>query len=285
MAQEQLTLTKPINADEVEAAIKKARDFYTKHPSSKYGHFLILGEKGAGKTSLALTCPKPVYIFSFDPAGTSVAGMPEAVDRGEIIADTRYENDTLVDPHAYIDFERQFNHLGSLKAYSCMGTVIIDSLTTLSNSLLWQIMRKEGRTPPGMSSKMGEGHGMRIQDWGTYLNVFIMLTRSLSALSCHTIMLGHIERGLDGVTGGVIRRLMVHGQSGDQIPINVPEFYTLVAQETPRGLERYLLTQNEGIYTAVTRMGGGGKLSAHEPADIRALLRKAGRPYEDKSPL
>lgn len=266
---------------DIKVEAERLRSLYKENPAKRKLHALILGEKGAGKTYLALTCPKPVLIHSFDPGGTEV--LSEAIDAGDIIADTRFEVDSPASPRAFLAWQAEFNHLGQGGVFNDIGTYIIDSTTTLSDCLLWQILAKEGRILPNMKTKLDpSAKGMRWVDWGTYLNVFIMLSRSLGALPCHTILLGHLGRDKDEVTQRYIRGLMLPGQSSEKVPINLHELYVLQVKPAGEELARTLLTQNDGEYRATTRMGRAGKFGKEEPPDIRALLKKAGYPYEDK---
>jgi hypothetical protein len=261
---------------------ERIRDLYKSSPQTKKGHFLIIGEKGVGKTSLALTCPRPVLIHSFDPGGTEVLLDENGELPENILVDTRFERDTWQGPTAYKEWETEYRKLGRGGFFKSLGTYILDSTTTFGTSAVWQIMAKEGRTPPGMTGKVDqEKHGMRIQDWGTLLNAFLMLARSLSTLPCHTIMTGHIGQELDGVTGALVRTIVLPGQSKDQLPINTSEVYIMRVNETPRGISRHLLTQHDGRYRATTRMGRHGIFEKEETPDIRELLKKAKYPHED----
>lgn len=263
--------------------ISKVASFYNEHPSSQYFHGLIIGDKGAGKTSLALTCPAPVYIFSFDPAGTSLAGIKEAKDKGLIIPDIRYEYDNPRTPTAYSLFESEFNALGSEGFFSAMGTVILDSTTTLADAAINQILRKEGRQLAPMNIKSdGKANGMQIQDWGTFKSVIIRWAHAFSMLPCHTLIFGHVDHVRDETTQSFVKRLMLPGSASEELPIYMPEFLVLKTRQTSKGIERFLLTQPLEGYKATTRIGGKGVFATEEPADIRALLKKAGLPYEDK---
>jgi len=274
---------------DIKAEAARLRQMYTDSPRTKLMHLLLLGSKGVGKTSLITTCPRPILIHSFDPGGVEsisreIEGAEPGWKVGDIIPDTRFEVDGMNSPRAYKLWQSEFNRLVLGGFFSGVGTYVIDSLTTLATSVTWQIMAKEGRTPPGAHSgeKLDKEMGMRIQDWGTFLNTFLMLSRALSALPCHTILTGHIEKTQDSVTGAYVKRLLVAGKSQDQIPINIPELYIL--QSTPTG-ERKLLTANDGSgFEATTRMGRG-RFEILEKPDLRYLLQKAGYPHEDKESI
>ena len=263
----------------VEAA--KLREMYAASPKLNKFHGLIIGEKGAGKTSLISTFPAPILVHSFDPSGSIV--LKDAIKTGRVIVDARYEQDDLYHPTAYLKWEDEFNRLGSGGFFDSLGTYVLDSTTTFANSVIWQIMKKEGRIPASMRAQTDDKkQGMRIQDWGTVLNLLIMLSRQLSNLPCHTVMLGHISKEKDEVTQEFVNLIALPGKAQTQVPVNLPELLVLRAKEAAGKIERTLLTQDSGAYRAVSRMAAGGKLLPVEPSDLKAILKKVGYDFEDK---
>ena len=267
----------------ITTTVDRIRTMYAENPRSRKMHALVVGEKGCGKTTLGRTCPKPVLIHSFDPGGTEV--LEDLVESGDILVDNRFETDDLANPTAYANWEREYRQLATSGFFDSIGTYVIDSTTTLCSAMINQIMKKEGRLPSGMMAKTLEGQGMRIQDWGTLLRNFNNIARSLASLPCHTLILGHIGRDKDEATGRIINVLLLPGKNSDQFPINLSEFYVLMATEKSGKVKRELLTQYDGSYRATTRMGGGGKLDKFEKPDISAILKKAGYPFEDQPKL
>jgi len=245
-------------------------------------HALIVGDKGVGKTSLLKTCPKPCLVFGFDPGGLSV--LKKEITSGEVIP-VDLENDNPYKPTAFIEYQNRFNELGSAGIFNEVATVAIDTITTMSDCIIAQVMKKEGRMPPSMSGKTSqESQGMRIQDWGTVLTVWLMLARDLAMLPCHTILLGHMSRNKDDITGGMVRGVLLPGQAKDKVPVLLHEYYVLLTQKAEKPdqpAKRVLLTQHDSYYDATTRMGGG-IFKKFEKPDIRYLLEKAGYPAEDK---
>jgi hypothetical protein len=104
------------------------------------------------------------------------------------------------------------------------------------------------------------------------------ITRELITLPCHTITTCHYGRTKDSATKETFVSIMLPGQSAEQIPILFPEMYVL--QRNREG-KRTLLTENDGVYRAGTRIGRGGLFDKYEKPDIRHLLKKAGKDYED----
>lgn len=260
---------------------KTIEDLYQLYESQNSGrkvaHFLIVGKKGVGKTSLVKTCPAPVLVHSFDPGGTDV--LINDIEKKRVIPDTRYENDTPQNPTAYKTWKKEMSKLVKSGIFNEIGTYVLDSTTTLFQSLLWQILQKENRKLPDITVKLNRAEqGLQVQDWGTILQEMISLTREICKLPCHTLMLGHIGKVQDEVTGQLVNQIVLSGQSKDQVPINVGEVYTLIQD---RKGERTLLTQNKGTYTAATRIGSEGRFEPEEKPDIRYLLQKANFSFND----
>ena len=263
---------------DIRTKIAQVRGIYDASVKSTKGHFLIVGEKGAGKTTLFETCPQPILIHSFDPDGTSVLDQ-QLIKLGKIIVDNRFEQDDPRDARAYLLWENEFNEWKNNNLFAGIGTYGIDSLTTMATSIIWQIQKKEKRVLAEMSKASDlKQNGMQIQDWGIVLTIFQQLSRVMTNLPCHTIMLGHIERDKDEVTQSFVRTLLLPGQSRNHVPIAVPEL--LVLKRTISG-KRVLLTQPDGEYQATTRMGKKGIFLKEEEPDIRALLKKAGKDWQD----
>lgn len=246
-------------------------------PSNRgYGRFLVLGEKGAGKTSLLKTCPKPLLIDSFDPGGTEP--LSKEIAEGLIFADTQYESDDIYDPTAFFSFEREKTARIKAGVFGAVGTYVIDSTTSFQRALIWAIAKKEGRTPALMTVRSEEKNYLRIQDWSTVANYMILLCNFLNSLPCHTILLGHLCRDKDA-NGNIAWITDLAGQSSNHVPYYTPECLVLRKSIVNGKLTRRLLTQDEGLFKASTRMSG---LLPEEEPDIRALLKKAGYRHDDK---
>ena len=246
-------------------------------PSNRgYARFLILGEKGAGKTSLLKTCPKPILVDSFDPGGTEVLN-PE-IKEGSVIADCRFETDDIFNPTAFALFEKERRRRAEKGIFDAVGTYVIDSLTSCQRALVWAVAKKEQRTPAPMDVKSGENNYLRIQDWGLINNYMIQLCSYLAKLPCHTILLGHLCRDKDA-NGNIAWIPVLSGQASNNVPYYTPESLVMRKSVIAGKVVRTLLTQDDGLYKASTRMCG---LDPEEPPNIRALLKKAEYRTEDK---
>jgi hypothetical protein len=118
--------------------------------------------------------------------------------------------------------------------------------------------------------------------------------RKLMNLPCDFILTGHLREikkllSIDKSTG-VVReeikfRFYTTGQAVVTIPLLFDEIYVLTGKNDREGVKREMLIDSLGEYIARSRLKSKGLLSAIEPPDLKALLRKAGFDPQDKPRL
>ena len=240
---------------------------------SKYSNILALGDYGTGKSSLYATCPKPCVIFSFDPSGTSTEVLQEFIDNGDIIV-LKFEDDDWQNPHAFRDWQKEFLLWKRNGWFDNIATVGIDSITNWAPSLLYHIMAT------GMGKGVGPHAGaapFQSDYMWQQLHAGNILRKDIMPLPCHILITGHPHYWKDDITGKTMFGLLMWGKIADQVPLLFDEKY--VTRIT--GGKHVLQTKNDGVIHAETRMGGKKFDKFMEP-DIRALLKKAGKSWEDK---
>jgi hypothetical protein len=241
------------------------------HADPRQGTFnaLVLGTCGSGKTRLLSTCRKPVLVHSFDPGGSKT--LRDGIAKGEILVDTRFEAEDYKRPSAYPAWEKEFERLTKLDIFSNIGTYAIDSLTLFSDACIHELLKKVGRA----------GGQMQKQDWGVFLNTIRDCLQAALNLPCDVVVTGHLNINKDETTGRTEAGVLIAGQSAERLPLLFDEMYIACAKEVAKGVEYNLVTANTGYYRAKTRIGNN-KFDLYEKPDIKALLRKAGLPTEDK---
>ena len=108
----------------------------------------------------------------------------------------------------------------------------------------------------------------------------VMELGKVMELPCHVVVTGHLARVKDEVSGGFESGLLLWGKQADQTPLVFDEKYLAVV--TNKG--HFLQTHTDGFYKAETRIGGDLFDTFEEP-NLKALMKKAGIPCEDKPPL
>ncbi len=254
----------------VETEWAKVLANYEKNRSKK-ADFIVIGHSGTGKTHLLRTCPQPIYVDSFDKGGTRGV-LSKMIDERKIVVDDRWEVDDGMNPTAFKGWDDNFTRLMRSNFFDSIGTYALDSMTSLSDSIIRHLLKKHGRPnqKPDYYTDYPEHH-ILLRD----------AIRMIWSLPCYTVLSGHIDMMKDDVAGRIISSLMLPGKAAVKVPIHADEVYILEVEEKPEGLIHTLLTRNTGKLRARTRIGSG-KFDIREPANIRALIKKAGFNADDK---
>jgi len=235
---------------------------------------LLLGESGAGKTFMLRTARKPVHIDSFDPGGTK--GLRPWIDKGEVLVDTSYEGESPTKPFAYNKWKKDFQERVSSGYFSHIGTYVIDSATSWGEAIMNSILKKAnlaGKAPRFTHDYVPQKIEIR------------NMLRECLDLPCSFILTGHHEimEDVDGEGRKALRfKFMTTGKGTVTIPLLFDEIYSIVSTKSSGGVNRALVTQNDGIHTARSRLSKDGKFKVREDPDFKKLLQKAGEPFSDK---
>ena len=265
------------------AELKRVKDYYAGDPLQKRFSALICGETNAGKTYLLRTARKPVHIDSFDPGGTKC--LRDLIEKGDVIADTSFENDDPFEPKAFANWMKSVDLRFHLGYYKQFGTYCIDSATTFGEAVMNYGL--------GNKNRAGESPQMRV-DYMPQKTFMTNYIRKLMTLPCDFILTGHLKEikkliSLDTKTGvaheDIKYRFYTTGQAVVTIPLLFDEIYVITGKEGREGPKREMLIDSLGTYIARSRLKSNGLLSAIEPPDIKALLKKAGFSSEDKPKL
>ncbi len=261
----------------------EVRKQYTEQSRKDKINLLNTGRAGTGKTRLAITCPKPVHIDCFDKGGTKTQELQSFIDRGDIVVDT-FQQDSWKKPEAYKSWVKKFETRLQMDYYSYLGTYMLDSTTSFNLSMLYDILRLGGDSRGTRVGNMPE-----LQDYNKLQMQMIDYFNIMMNFGCNVIINGHVQlielkkAGKDGIAAeGIETAILLPGKSKDRIP---PLFDEQYISRCLKSGNYVLQTQSDGTWHAETRIGGGGVFKQYETQDFKALLKKAGYPYEDKEPL
>jgi len=240
---------------------------------------IIVGAQGSGKTSLAATSPALVHIDSFDPGGTLV--LEDEIKAGRVKADTRFEVDSLDNPVAFNAFDASLKRRIDTGYFNYINTYFLDSLTTLGVAALNLVINERIKKGKHLSETPQK------DDWMPQMTKIKKVIQKVASLPCNVIITAHLQMKEDKVTEQFHNQLLVTGNLQQLIPILFGEVYVIVTKDSPEGTKRALLTQPWGEFSKIakTRLGRKGKLEQFEPPNIASLLKKAGKPYEDRIPV
>lgn len=255
---------------------EEIKKMYESDPRTKTFNALIYGSLKTGKTSLLRTCPKPVLVHSFDPSGTLV--LRDLIDKGEILADTRFEHEDPFKPTACKLWEENFNLLYRKGFFDHVGTFALDSMTTWASIIMNEVIRRAAKTKKNREV----GGAPQQQDWLLQMSFIENYIRKFLSLPCHCVLLGHADqpKNEEGANTGDLS-IMITGKLRERIPALFSEIYYLRIKDYKAGT-RELLTQAVYGIQAGSRLGFGGKLEKTEPPDIKKIMTKCGLDTSDK---
>lgn len=261
---------------DINIEIAKLRETYSKKNYGSEFKLLGYGNKGSGKTTLIATGRRPIFIDSFDKGGT--LSIKEAIDAGWIIADVRWEEDDPLQPTAYTEWNRVFQERRRAKFFDQFGTYAMDSFTMFSQVALNQVLKKAGRA--GGIPQTGKGVD---NDYIVQMLYIETAMAQILSLPCDVILTCHPDIEKDEESGRIISvGPLITGKAKQRIPLAFSEMYYLKTDPKTDGIIYSMLTRLTNVYKASTRLGRGGRFDMYEKPDIKALLKKAGLPFEDK---
>lgn len=261
-------------------AIKKQaediRKMYEEDARNSTFNAIIYGALKTGKTSLLRTCPKPVFVHSFDPNGTLV--LRDMITTGEVLVDARFEHEDPFKPTACRLWEDSFNYLYRKDFFNHVGTFALDSMTTWASIIMNEVIRRAATKKKNREI----GGAPQQQDWLLQMSFIENYIRKFLSLPCHCILLGHADQPRDeeGNASGDLG-IMITGKLRERIPALFSEIYNLRIKDYKTS-SRELLTQAVYGIQCGSRLGFGGKLNKTEPPDIKKIMEKCGLNTTDK---
>lgn len=264
--------------------LKRVLDYYNEDPLQKRFSAIISGDSGVGKSYILRTARFPIHIDSFDPGGTKCL-LPwirnKANPNGQIVADTIYENEDPYEPSAYSKWEKNIELRLQTGYFDMFGTYVLDSLTTFGDAVMNHVM---------LNAKGGSRAGevpMHRRDYNPQKIIIVNKIKKLMSLSCDFFLMAHLRESEDtiGMTADGVPiktekyRLQITGNAIVTIPLQFDELYVLIGKGSP--VKRELMLDSQGKYIARSRLKSDGKLSHIEEPDIKKILKKIGKTWED----
>ncbi len=253
---------------------KSLEELQAKQRTSQKVSTLLYGRYGTGKTVCAATGIQPVLIDCFDPGGGRSRLISDRIAKGNtIIIDDRW---TTLDAKAVETWEMEMEERIQSKMFDKIGTYVLDSYTTWSTCVLMYIAKKTGgAAKKGSVSPIGQilpG----IPDYNYLIYAVTSWLSRIMQLPCNFVLTGHIEHDKDEATGAFLTGISAPGKVLPQDTFKLfDEIYVSMSIPTSTGPDYKLLTKNDGMFQARTRIGGG-IFETYEQPDLKALLRKAG---------
>lgn len=208
---------------------------------------LLKGDSGAGKTWKAAQFPRPVF-FNFDNNLSGLRKLPSDLRETIRVIDPRKNDKGVVkDTEVWGNFVKQLETVGADKS---VGTIVIDSLTTMSEVLTDKILQSSD-----------PAKRMEIQHWGDQWRYFKWLAESLlcaTDLDKHVVWIAHeqIKEYLDA-KGVTIRPpkyfLSLGGKAKSDLDLffsDVWRVYTKKQPTPPYGNDHWIRSVADEYHTA-----------------------------------
>jgi len=271
-------------------------DQYQKVESVGY-NIMAFGQAGTWKTSAVLTCPRPVHLYSFDRHGW--APIKKYVDGKNINVETRFEGafgsriKTGQQETTFNLWQKDFKEKANGGYFDHVGTLVFDSATTWSLSIMDQVRKTGGKTMTKDDYIIDKRMTPDQKDWQIQMECLRLALDDFLALPCNCYLICHETTEVYGDNERILTLPYLTGKLKEQLPPMFDEVYRAESVAGAQGNRVRLLTQNDGNIVAKSRLAQvpeGKKsplLDKYEDFDIKKLMLKVGLEEEarDKPPL
>lgn len=222
---------------------------------------LLKGDSGAGKTYKAAQFPRPV-IWNFDNNLSGLRKLPPEIKSGIRIVDPRKnkKGEQVKDIEVWKNFTEQLEEVG---ADDSVGTMVIDSLTTMAEILMDKIIKSDD-----------PGRAIEIQHWGEFSRYMKWLGEHLlcaNDLDKHVVFLAHeqvVQEKIGQVLGKVKYLLSVGGQTKSNFDLYFTDVWRAYTKPAANNTVDYWIRSLPTDYHTA-------KASLQVPADFKWDTEKA----------
>ena len=212
---------------------------WTGNPKKKFDlNWLLAGNSGSGKTHFTGTYTGgPIHYYMADRGGEKTLEklLINRPEKSSISIDnfSAYEN-----PFSALWTQMQKDEKEGLFKWLAEenGLLVADSLTSLNEQAIREIMLKDHVTPTKIGQRIDHKKGMNVAHWGQLLLWMGQLVATLQELPCATVATVHLHILMDKDQKVVARYPAVNGQFRQLLAKDYDETYLL---ET-RGDERII---------------------------------------------
>jgi hypothetical protein len=283
--------TSPTESSSIISTGYQAKEHKMKLPGSK---ILLMGESGTGKTYSLRTLIQagitPCVIFT-EPGMETLADLPDEawhykympprvegwdhiLDMAKKVNVMNFESlAKMQDPNkrkytAFLDLINQCNNfedqhgnsLGDVASWGTDKALVIDSLSALSDMVMQ--LTTGGKVTRAM------------QDWMVAQNTLEMFINQLvSSLSCWFVLIAHIEREKDELTGGT--SVMV-STLGRKLAPKLPKYFSDVIQSVREGDKFYWDTAGYSVAVKARNLPIGSKLQPTFVQIVNTWTKRGG---------
>jgi hypothetical protein len=238
-----------------------------------YFNYLIYGAPKSGKTALTRTAKRPILNLQFDPNAAKVDMLQNPMAEGwyAFLNFVEQDFDKPTSYSRFIEFTKSFIRN---KKYESVGTIVIDSITSLSQIAINEVLKRANRA----------GTHAHQQDYPVAMALtWKILNAYLNIPTCDIIVLAHEEIHKDEELGTLLIEPLLTGKHRGRVPLLFDEIYIMDASNTRNssGKDFKLYTAPTGRYRSAGSCMAGTVFETKEKCDLRYLREKAGHPIVD----
>lgn len=190
---------------------------------------LVYGPSSTGKTCFSCSFPTPIRYMDFDNKVSSAAQHYKSdIARLSEIEVSQYavmpRETRMKTFNADISTISQNNHNKKDLGFK---TLVVDSLTTLSNFMLEDFMfvSRTDMKRPGVGQTCRADYQL-LEYWMRYY------IQGMLSLNCNVVFVGHSHQDKDETSGAVTNQLLMPGKFASRIPIYFEEIYFSKVDQT-----------------------------------------------------
>jgi len=207
----------------------------------------LKGPSGAGKTTKAAQFPRPVF-FNFDNNLAGLNKLPPDIKKGIKIVQPKMDlvsGAVLPGPKVWDNFIKQLDRVAADKG---VGTIVLDSITTMVESLFDKLL---GTEDPAKR--------VEIQQWGDFQRYLKYLGEEVlcaSDLDKHVIFIAHEQLERDEATQSFTYTLAIGGKMRTTFDLYFSDVWRCFTKLKGTDLEYWVRTVAGNNFTAKNSFSG-----------------------------
>jgi hypothetical protein len=264
---------------------------------------LLYGKAGSGKSALSYTLGGHAQCFDFErgwESGRTLQDQFTSVRREVDIAgpvDKKgmpigYVDLDTTKPSAFLTFKSDIIKVADqiTKGTYPYKALIIDSLTTLAEAAMRNILHNQGQKWAGVDISTITKGFIQIQHWGFLFTDILNVLSIIRSFPIVVVMLAHTKVSeeistvnIDGKLQATRREIIELGISGKDMPDKVPSYfeefwYMKTRSSGGNTIQRVIQTMNDSLIQARTRLNLPNDLDTS--IGLPEILKKAGFEFE-----